>query len=119
MYCYKYNKEEISFEIERHGMSCRNICIELKAKKSFHTIYYEDGLRRCTECEIFYKMEWYEGPCCGAALRIKSHDAKVRRKLSKTRKFVCLSYRYKLRVLEFTALLNAGCAILHNLLSRF
>ena len=37
-------------------MSCRNICIELKAKKSFRTSYYEDGLRRCTECEIF--MRW-------------------------------------------------------------
>jgi hypothetical protein len=28
-----------------------------------------------------------------------------------------LSYRYKLRVLEFTALLNARYAILHNFLS--
>ena len=70
-------------------MSCRNICIELKAKKSFRTSYYEDGLRRCTECEIFMRWNGMRCPCCGAALRIKSHDAKVRRKLSKTRKFVC------------------------------
>jgi rRNA maturation endonuclease Nob1 len=68
-------------------MSCRNICIEYKAKKSFHASFYENGVRRCTECEVF--IRWDNGsrcPCCGTALRIKTHDAKLRRKLlSKTK----------------------------------
>ena len=67
-------------------MSCRNICLEYKAKKSFHDSFYVIGVRRCTECEVF--IRWNNGsrcPCCGTALRIKTHDSKLRRRLlSKT-----------------------------------
>ena len=73
-------------------MSCRNICIEYKAKKkSYNSSYYKEGLRRCTECEVF--IRWNNNnstrcPCCGTILRMNTHNAKVRRKLSKTRKFI-------------------------------
>jgi uncharacterized paraquat-inducible protein A len=79
-------------------MSCRNICVEYKAKKkSYHSSYYKEGLRRCTECEVFIRPNNNSNsnnrsntrcPCCGTTLRINTHDAKVRRKLSKTRKFI-------------------------------
>jgi hypothetical protein len=98
-------------------MSCRNICVEYKAKKkSYHSSYYKEGLRRCTECEVFIRPNNASNsnnrctecevfirpnnasnsnnrsntrcPCCGTTLRMNTHDAKVRRKLSKTRKFI-------------------------------
>jgi rRNA maturation endonuclease Nob1 len=70
-------------------MSCRNICIGYKAKKSFHASFYENGVRRCTECEVFIK--WNNGsrcPCCGTVLRIKTHDAKLRRRLLNKKKYI-------------------------------
>lgn len=62
-------------------MSCKNICIEYRVKKSYQSSYYEDGLKRCTQCEVFIRCNSTRCPCCGVSLRIKSHDAKVRRKL--------------------------------------
>jgi hypothetical protein len=62
-------------------MSCRNICIDYRVKKSYHSSYYEDGLKRCTQCEVFIRWNSTRCPYCGVSLRIKSHDAKVRKKL--------------------------------------
>jgi len=88
-YWCRNNRKNISWNRKGHGISCRNICIKYKAKKSYRSSYYEDGLRRCTECEVF--IRWNNNsrcPCCGTTLRIKTHDAKVRRKLRGTKKFV-------------------------------
>jgi hypothetical protein len=62
-------------------MSCKNICPEYRVKKSYQSSYYEDGLKRCTQCEIFIRCTSTRCPCCGVSLRIKAHDAKVRKKL--------------------------------------
>lgn len=62
-------------------MSCKNICIEYRVKKSCQSGYYEDGLKWCSYCEVFIRCSSARCPCCGVSLRIKSHDAKVRRKL--------------------------------------
>jgi rRNA maturation endonuclease Nob1 len=62
-------------------MSCKNICVEYKAKKSYHTTYYGDGVRRCTECEVFIRWNKTRCPCCGTSLRLKTHDSKLRRRL--------------------------------------
>ena len=36
-------------------MSSKNICIEYRVKKSYQSSYYEDGLKRCTQCEVFIR----------------------------------------------------------------
>jgi hypothetical protein len=69
-------------------MSCKNICIEYKAKKSYHATYYENGVRRCTECEVFIRWNKIRCPCCGTCLRIRTHDAKLRRRLLRKTKLI-------------------------------
>jgi rRNA maturation endonuclease Nob1 len=61
--------------------------MEYRVKKSYQSSYYEDGLKRCTQCEVFMKWNNTRCPCCGVTLRIKAHDAKVRSK-TKTQKFI-------------------------------
>jgi rRNA maturation endonuclease Nob1 len=72
-------------------MSCKNICIDYIAKKSYQSSYYEDGLKRCTQCEVFIRWNKTRCPCCGVSLRIKARDARIRRKL-KIQKFSTVSY---------------------------
>jgi hypothetical protein len=60
-------------------MSCRNICYTYRVKKSHQGSYHKDGLRRCTECEIFMRCNGTRCPCCNASLRTKTHDTKIRR----------------------------------------
>ena len=61
-------------------MSCRNICTIYRAKKTYHGSYYKYGYKRCTDCEIFIKWNGPRCPCCREFLRIKTHDAKTRKK---------------------------------------
>ncbi|PWU80089.1 MAG: hypothetical protein DLM72_13820 [Candidatus Nitrosopolaris wilkensis] len=61
-------------------MSCKNICTIYRTKKSYRGSYYKYGYKRCTDCEIFIKWNGPRCPCCKQFLRIRTHDAKTRKK---------------------------------------
>ena len=60
-------------------MFCKNICTAYRAKEGHRGSYYKNGYKRCTDCEVFIEWNGLRSPCRGR-LRIKTHDAKVRRK---------------------------------------
>jgi len=43
---------------------------------------YEQGQKRCPECEVFIVWEGLWCPCCGRLLRTKPRARKLKRKLS-------------------------------------
>lgn len=63
-------------------MHCNEICIKYKAKSnSPEGGRYEQGQKRCHECEIFIKWEGLWCPCCGHLLRTKSRGTKLKRRM--------------------------------------
>ena len=47
---------------------------------------YEQGQKRCTQCELFIKWDSLWCPCCGRLLRTKPRATKSTRRLSLMRK---------------------------------
>jgi len=43
---------------------------------------YEQGQKRCSQCEIFITWKGLDCPCCGRLLRTKSRDRKLKHQLS-------------------------------------
>ena len=46
---------------------------------------YEQGQKRCPECEVFIEWEGLWCPCCGRMLRSKPRAKKLKQKLSLSR----------------------------------
>src|SRR5215472_2640294 len=54
---------------------CKDICALYKARKTKDTAYYyNQGFKRCVECEIFLEWVGMRCPCCDRILRIKPHN---------------------------------------------
>ena len=63
-------------------MQCNGSCKKYKAKSdSTKGGRYEQGQKRCHECEIFIKWEGLWCPCCGNLLRTKPRGTKLKRRL--------------------------------------
>ncbi len=63
-------------------MHCNGTCVEYKAtSNSAEGGRYEQGQKRCHECEIFIKWEGLWCPCCGHLLRTKPRGTKLKRRL--------------------------------------
>ena len=50
-------------------MSCKNICVEYKAKKPVGGMRYLIGQKRCQNCDIFINWDGVKCPCCSTKLR--------------------------------------------------
>jgi rRNA maturation endonuclease Nob1 len=51
-------------------MTCKGICLRLRAFKPAHSGRYVNGQKRCQGCEIFIKWDGLWCPCCGFRLRL-------------------------------------------------
>ena len=68
-------------------MHCNGSCEKYKAKSN--TLAggrYEQGQKRCPECEIFMEWEGLWCPCCGRLLRTKARATRPKRRLALMRK---------------------------------
>ena len=64
-------------------MHCNNSCKKLKAISNSHEGgRYEQGQKRCPNCEVFLMWDglWY--PCCGRLLRTKPRARKLKQRLA-------------------------------------
>ncbi len=48
-------------------MTCRGICERFRSDKK----RYDDGIKRCTACEVYLNYEGTQCPCCKTILRPK------------------------------------------------
>ncbi|PWU82662.1 MAG: hypothetical protein DLM72_00585 [Candidatus Nitrosopolaris wilkensis] len=54
---------------------CTDICVFYKARNTKDSAcYYNQGFKRCVECEIFLKCGGMRCPGCDCILRIKPHN---------------------------------------------
>ncbi len=68
-------------------MNCNNSCKKFQAKSnSAMGGRYEQGQKRCPECEVFIEWEGLWCPCCGRLLRTKPRATKPQRRLALMRK---------------------------------
>jgi len=66
---------------------CHAYCEQFKAKSNSHEGgRYEQGQKRCPQCELFIKWDGLWCPCCGRLLRTKPRATKSTRRLSLMRK---------------------------------
>ena len=66
-------------------MACKGTCYRIKVSAGFGK-KYTNGLKRCTECEIFTMWEGKFCPCCHQQLRVhplKSAEKRRNRKILK------------------------------------
>ena len=67
-------------------MHCDDSCKQYKAITfSGEGGRYEQGQKRCPECELFIVWEGLWCPCCGRLLRTKPRARKLKNKLSLSR----------------------------------
>lgn len=66
-------------------MSCKGVCLKLKAKKPPRgsTGRYILGQKRCQVCQIYMFWSEYHCPCCGYKLRTKPRNSKYKSKVNK------------------------------------
>ena len=68
------------FLVECQKMNCKGIC--RKYKTQINTLEggrYEQGQKRCHECELFIEWKGLWCPCCGRLLRTKPRAKKVKK----------------------------------------
>ena len=64
-------------------MYCNEYCKKLRATINSHEGgRYEQGQKRCSQCEIFIEWKGLHCPCCGRLLRTKPRATKLTRRLS-------------------------------------
>ena len=68
------------------NMTCKGICLSLKAQKPVGVGRYAAGQKRCQACEIFIKWDGLWCPCCGYRLRTKPRNMKFKVRLRSTDK---------------------------------
>ncbi len=63
-------------------MPCRGICHRYKVSKPHFEKggRYENGQKRCNECDIFMKWDGRRCPCCGKIFRLKPRSGITRQK---------------------------------------
>lgn len=62
-------------------MTCKGICIPLRADNYLLMGRYAAGQKRCQKCDIFIIYEGVWCPCCGCKLRTKSRQSKKVKRL--------------------------------------
>ncbi|MBL7017924.1 MAG: hypothetical protein ISR81_03300 [Nitrosopumilus sp.] len=68
-------------------MHCSGSCKKYMAKgNSIEGGRYEQGQKRCPQCEVFISWEGLWCPCCGRLLRTKPRAKKLKQKLALSRK---------------------------------
>ena len=63
-------------------MHCNSLCKQYKAENSGQGGRYEQGQKRCPNCELFIKWEGLWCPCCGRLLRTKPRARKLKQRLA-------------------------------------
>ncbi|MCH8914932.1 MAG: hypothetical protein IIA82_03685 [Thaumarchaeota archaeon] len=64
-------------------MHCDGSCKKLKAESNRRKGgRYEQGQKRCPQCEIFIEWKGLWCPCCGRLLRTKPRARKLKRQLA-------------------------------------
>ena len=64
-------------------MHCNGSCKNFKAVSNSHEGgRYEQGQKRCPQCEIFVEWEGLWCPCCGRLLRTKPRARKLKQRLA-------------------------------------
>ena len=64
-------------------MHCDDSCKKYRGKSnSIEGGRYEQGQKRCSECDIFIEWEGLRCPCCEHLLRTKPRAGKLKRKLA-------------------------------------
>jgi rRNA maturation endonuclease Nob1 len=63
-------------------MTCKGICLRLKAFKPAHSGRYVNGQKRCQGCEIFIKWDGLWCPCCGFRLRLGPRNSANKERLA-------------------------------------
>ena len=58
------------------GASCKGICIQMKHSSIPNSKKYELGLKRCSWCEVWLKLDEVMCPCCRMKLRTKARGNK-------------------------------------------
>ena len=54
------------------GASCKGICLKSDVTKVPNSKKYQFGLKRCSWCEIWLKVDETRGSCCRMKLRTKA-----------------------------------------------
>ncbi len=63
-------------------MHCHGHCTQFKAKSNSHEGgRYEQGQKRCPQCELFINWDGLWCPCCGRLLRTKPRATKLTRRI--------------------------------------
>jgi len=61
-------------------MTCKGVCVQLRAKALLLVGRYEAGQKRCQHCDIFIIYDGVWCPCCGCRLRTKSRGVASNKK---------------------------------------
>ena len=59
---------------------CNGICSIFRSTKVTMAKKYQNGQKRCTLCDVFFKTESNRCPCCNIKLRTKSRNYKSKKK---------------------------------------
>ena len=62
-------------------MTCKDMCLQYKARRPPNTRRYSSGQKRCQICDIFINWEGIFCPCCGYRLRFKPRNKQWKQKL--------------------------------------
>ena len=67
--------------ITKAKMVCKGICQQFRELKSEDGGIYEDGMKRCTKCNVNMKLEQLRCPCCNGLLRTKPRQGRSKNKI--------------------------------------
>ena len=59
-------------------MGCKEICYKFKVMKGANGGIYEEGMKRCTFCNVNMIFHDLRCPCCNLLLRTKSRIGKLK-----------------------------------------
>ena len=67
-------------------MPCKGVCHRYKVAKPHTEIggRYDNGQKRCNECDVFIKWSGKRCPCCGMILRLRPRSGITRRQFMKS-----------------------------------
>lgn len=71
-------------------MVCKGLCQQFRELKSENGGIYEEGMKRCTKCDVNMKLEQLRCPCCNGLLRTKPRQGRLKNKI--LRKQVRVNY---------------------------
>ena len=63
---------ETSQEVNDMGASCKGICLMIEQEKIPNALKYKSGMKRCSWCEVWLKLDETRCPCCRMKLRTKA-----------------------------------------------